>query len=135
LAASCPDAEGDAVFIARARLAELGQDAFYDDYTLCAKTGPRSAAIVSKSDAKDHASDDLVVWPNPAGNNFFIKTRVPMSYIRLIDLSGKLIRRWQAASDEIRLESGDLGAGLYILEVTLNDGTRITESIVLNGNR
>jgi Secretion system C-terminal sorting domain len=135
LAASCPDSEGDAVFIARARLAELGQDTIYDDYNLCAQVGHANVPIETKSTEKGTSVDGLIVWPNPAGNIFSVKTSAPISYVRLIDLSGKLVKKWEATGNEISFRIGGLSTGMYVIEVTLYDGTRITESIILNGNR
>ena len=64
----------------------------------------------------------LAIWPQPAKNSVWIQfpsDGPALSKIDLYDLQGRLIKHFGTQNGlQIKLESGDIKAGIYLLTVT-----------------
>ena len=64
------------------------------------------------------------VYPNPAGQELFVAfTEVPQSVVslRLFDVQGRLVEKVQSQEATLRLDLDGLAAGMYWLEIRLQD--------------
>src|SRR5690606_27620242 len=59
--------------------------------------------------------EDLVVYPNPAQNEFLIRSAATVEHVRLVDVNGRLIDTWSVA-DHYQL-SKDVVSGTYFLHI------------------
>ncbi len=66
----------------------------------------------------NYSAEIISVFPNPAHDFIFIKG--DYKELRLFDLSGKLIRKWNVGEPSLYIN--DLTKGLYILEIKTNNG-------------
>ena len=68
----------------------------------------------------EYSKEDILVFPNPAGEIFNVVSKsVPYS-VKLFDLSGKKVLSVDPATNQFRLEVRNLQPGIYILEVIMN---------------
>ena len=76
---------------------------------------------------------DLLLYPNPFSDQFHIQVRSARTdqiNIRLLDLTGKVINQTLGVQpgDEMKLGS-DLAPGIYLVEVTQNDVTKVIKMV------
>ncbi|HYO23289.1 MAG TPA: T9SS type A sorting domain-containing protein, partial [Flavisolibacter sp.] len=74
------------------------------------------------------------VYPNPASSYFVVYNLAGEEGLRLelIDLSGKVVKRQQAANIATRVETTDIAGGLYVLRITNAKGKVMkTEKVVI----
>lgn len=62
----------------------------------------------------DDNSGVISVYPNPAGNVIFVKTK-RSGIIELYDLNGKLLRQWKEDSKNHALDTSGFSNGVYLL--------------------
>ena len=79
-----------------------------------------------------HASQDVNVFPNPAsGSVVWVNAATAIREVVLHNLAGQQVGR-QAVNEmgaaEVRLD--EVPAGLYLMEVVLENGTRATRPVV-----
>jgi len=74
---------------------------------------------------------NLLLYPNPAQDKLNVSYRGehPIEYIRIVDLSGRLVVRLSQTSDQIDISR--LNSGTYIAEVRIN-GLRISKRFIKN---
>ncbi len=62
-------------------------------------------------------SRSVRLWPNPARSRVHIGSSVPLKDVRLTDAGGRLLREKHPASGETEMNTADLPAGLYFIEI------------------
>ncbi|RZK62520.1 MAG: T9SS type A sorting domain-containing protein [Hymenobacter sp.] len=74
----------------------------------------------------------LSVYPNPAGpaEAATIETAQPTS-VRLLDLTGRLVRQDATAQRRRTLALNGLAPGLYVVQATATDGTTATQKLIV----
>ncbi len=70
-------------------------------------------------------SGDIAVYPNPATNYVSVQTSLKGYGFKVYDLSGKLIFYQTSAQGNEQIDVSELSKGIYIYEVTTQDGISI----------
>ncbi len=82
-------------------------------------------------------ADNILIYPNPiqSGTDLNIEILSDDSYkrFRLISLNGKIIKQMDEfeTQNQYAIKTDKLSAGLYIIEVILNDNTKLTKKFVV----
>ncbi|MDF7819570.1 T9SS type A sorting domain-containing protein [Runella sp. MFBS21] len=91
--------------------------------------GKYSYSVIRDIRAKGEESS-FRVYPNPATNE--LKIEVPqqeeISYGELLDLTGRIVKRYGAGSDKVSI--GDIRPGVYILKIKTQTGARYQQRII-----
>ncbi|KAA3629109.1 MAG: T9SS C-terminal target domain-containing protein [Bacteroidetes bacterium] len=106
------------------------------EYTV-AVTNPEPCTVISdpyvivdtSTEDPDHLT--ISVYPNPTSDEVFIdspKTGLFES-VKVFNMQGKLIRNIEAKDEKIRIDLSRESAGLYLFEIILTDGSKITKKI------
>lgn len=69
----------------------------------------------------DHKEEFIKVYPNPSRNNLYISSPEMISFVRLTDLSGRVVYTSNKQNNELTINTGDLDDGFYILQIHLED--------------
>ena len=79
------------------------------------------------------AAEELIqLFPNPAKNRVELRIAIPNSNYsaRLLDLRGKILRKWQLDSQASSLDLSGIQAGIYFLEVGVAGQKQIQKLII-----
>ncbi|MBP6402407.1 MAG: choice-of-anchor B family protein [Bacteroidia bacterium] len=85
------------------------------------------------------ASQNLVIYPNPASTNIKIKVQQDLGNsftVKFSDLSGRIIREYSnatASHSELSLDVSDLSSGMYFVEIR-NGENKFTGKFFVNNN-
>ncbi len=92
-----------------------------------------SATTVIKVD-EINANPSYSVWPNPSHGNFTVQVDggASLATIRLFNYAGSLIYETKPAAIKSQVQLNDLSSGLYILELTSENGVVMRKKIVIN---
>jgi hypothetical protein len=92
----------------------------------------RRTVLASRPPAAAVQALALSVYPNPAGSAdaATIETAQPTS-LRLLDLTGRLVRQEATAQRSRTLALQGLAPGLYVVQATAADGTTATQKLVV----
>jgi YVTN family beta-propeller protein len=74
--------------------------------------------------------DDVRVWPVPAHGQFWVSCSEAIERIRMLDQSGREVRRWLNPSNTAALDLTGIGAGIYHSEISTQLGT-LTRKLVV----
>ncbi|MFP4663711.1 MAG: T9SS type A sorting domain-containing protein [Bacteroidales bacterium] len=85
-----------------------------------------------ESYASDHISEDIVCYPNPAGNSIHIELpgESDLQSIALIDAYGKVLLLPQARDSEFVVDLVSLESGLYTLRFVFDDGAVLHKKLI-----
>jgi Secretion system C-terminal sorting domain len=108
---------------------------FYVDNGVCVKTV--DGFITCTTSLDDHGDKNFSLFPNPAGNHIMISpgSGLKIEEIRLYDLTGRLLMNQtghQDSSDAIRIETGALSPGTYLISLQSSEGYWYTRKFVRN---
>ncbi len=105
---------------------------YFDGYQLL----PRYSTDVSEPSAwcatsvKDLPEIALLVYPNPAVDVVNVASDENLSEIRLIDLNGRLIQKFNANGQRtVRISVSDLPSGMYLMQITTESGRLVREFV------
>ena len=74
----------------------------------------------------------FTVFPNPAGQQFTVRSREPFSRVRILYLNGKVAGQFKYPQPVLTsTHTFHPAPGTYLLEITTNKGTRCTKLVVL----
>lgn len=76
----------------------------------------------------DNSNESIIVYPNPAKNQIFIKINNPLQKVKLFDIKGSEIST-QFNSNVITVSNYD--EGMYLLRLFFNDGSSHTKKVLL----
>jgi len=71
----------------------------------------------------------IILYPNPATNEIFIKSNFNIDYVEITDLNGREIKTLKIQNNKIDIQY--LNSGIYFLKININ-GNFISEKIVKN---
>jgi hypothetical protein len=80
----------------------------------------------------DQKSLDIKIFPNPTAGTFYIKVNSnssEMIYVRVIDVSGRVVKSIKTNASETSMLGSELRAGLYFFEVKQGSETRIVKAV------
>lgn len=75
----------------------------------------------------DFNSNAVTVFPNPTDGLVQINSEIPVARLQLVSYEGKIIRKYNAAS---QLDISSLPKGIYILKIMLQNGKAQTKKII-----
>lgn len=78
------------------------------------------------ADVKCAATSSLKIYPNPASSILYINSSKPVKTVTVYSLTGNLLLRKdyaQSATGVVQLPVGNLITGIYLVQVTAQDGT------------
>ena len=96
------------------------------DGTTSAATYTTNSSCVYTSINESKFGDDFNVYPNPANNNLTFNSRV-VAY-KIYSLSGQLVE--QAAVSSPSANISQLQKGVYLLQMSLNNGSTASEKLI-----
>ncbi len=82
--------------------------------------------------AESNFNDELIVWPNPASDEVFIRSNKSIKEINVFDVNGKCIKHQLTESkSENKINLSELTRGIYFLEIKDELGYRETKKILV----
>ncbi|MFZ4436508.1 MAG: PQQ-dependent sugar dehydrogenase [Flavobacterium psychrophilum] len=100
-------------------------------------TNPNTHSIIVLRPPNDLGIDDqfkaaISVYPNPIGNEFTINfpDNVLGNQFYLTDLTGRTIFSSLISEQVLRINSTELKNGIYVLRVTMKNGTELTKKLI-----
>ena len=100
-------------------------------------TNPNTHSIIVLRPPNDLGIDDqfkaaISVYPNPIGNEFTINftDNVLGNQFCLTDLTGRTIFSYLITEKVVRFNSTELKNGIYVLRVTMKNGTELTKKLI-----
>jgi len=70
------------------------------------------------------AASEVVVFPNPTSDFFYIKSPHLLSEVKLIDMQGRIVLRRYQISKNMKLDVSQLQAGVYLLLIESEDNSQ-----------
>ena len=115
---------------------------FLDDYGICTKTttginGALLETVITLGNwsavlsNKEFSKEELSIYPNPV-NNGLVTIKSPLTGVKniaLFDAIGRNVLKTELTAEA--LDVSELGAGLYLLKVTIGDRS-ITHKLIIN---
>lgn len=82
----------------------------------------------------EELESSLEIFPNPADNHISIRASSleSVQHVELIDVFGRVVMQAQPTSNEIELHIPHLTKGLYLLRITMNDGSTTVDKITVS---
>lgn len=77
----------------------------------------------------DHAAEPRI-WPSPATDVVNVAAEGPISDVKVLDLTGRVVMRKALGEAQAAISVADLPAGRYLLQVRMVDGRRQVRSFV-----
>ena len=77
-------------------------------------------------------AEKLMIYPNPAKKELFIKSELPVKKIELLDLTGRTVETWHAASLQNSATTINLSAlpqGVYMLKIYTDSGVAVKKVV------
>lgn len=75
----------------------------------------------------------LNVYPNPTSSDLFIKSDLGIDFVEIYDMTGKMISsEYFTKSNLVKLDAINLLNGIYILQITLEDGRVEIRKVIKN---
>lgn len=90
---------------------------------------------VSTANLLEEDEDQLSIFPNPALDNFTIRTTVSAgmnSNYQLVDLSGKTVKQGAIHNQYAVVDCSGISPGIYICTVTDSEGMSLNRKIIIN---
>jgi hypothetical protein len=98
-----------------------------------ANRGSRTANFTSTLGIENSSFyDEVVIYPNPASNEVFVKTKSNLSKINIYNQTGSLLKAVKVSdnSNETNIKVNDLPKALYIFEIE-NDSEKTWKKVIL----
>jgi hypothetical protein len=86
--------------------------------------------VVCDGIAEINKTISIDVYPNPATDEFNIKSDISINLIEILDFTGKVVKRVIANSQQEIISVNDLAAGLYVCKLTMEGGVQRTIKLV-----
>ncbi len=74
----------------------------------------------SSTDVDIHKSNDFLIYPNPAKNEFYIQSDEEIEAVKVINASGMLVRNYSHSNSSYPI---DFVQGIYLVQIVFSDGT------------
>ncbi|KQR92497.1 hypothetical protein ASG01_11300 [Chryseobacterium sp. Leaf180] len=109
---------------------------FYNWKILTGCESPRQAIVAAVNQGCTLSVDDLIkenndlsIYPNPVADLLFIKSRSKITEVQIFAASGQRVMNVNDKNiSSVNLQS--LPSGLYLINITLDDGQKVTKKIV-----
>lgn len=77
----------------------------------------------------EEITESMVIYPNPAQDNFSIQTTNEVEEVRLVDLNGHIVASWEGA-DHYKLKE-DVVGGSYFLHIATPSGNAVQKLVIV----
>lgn len=82
-------------------------------------------------DIESHSTMECKVWPNPVANTLSVSSEECLANVRMYDIYGKLLQEIEIqGNDKTDINMSMLSEGIYLLEITLKNGSALTKKII-----
>ncbi len=71
----------------------------------------------------------ISIYPNPANDMVYIQAGNKINELRLTDYTGKVVQQKNVDAETVNVNVSGLSAGIYVIEITMSDGQRLTDKI------
>ena len=96
------------------------------NYTLSLEEAPTTTATISEAEEETNITEisqvDISVYPNPASENFNIKTDSKINRIVVSNMAGSVVYNKLINNKETRISTANFDTGLYVLRIYTNKG-------------
>ena len=96
------------------------------NYTLSLEEAPTTKATISEAEEETSITEisqvDISVYPNPASENFNIKTDSKINRIVVSNIAGSVVYNKLINDKETRISTTNFDTGLYVLHIYTNKG-------------
>lgn len=93
----------------------------YTDGNGCTNSDNDNLLVVACAGIEDETSTELLIYPNPTEDYFYIKSSIPeIMNIRIMDIHGKIIYNSKVSNQEM-VDVSTYAAGAYVVELTYLD--------------
>ena len=76
---------------------------------------------IPETSVNDNEYPEITLFPNPANDRLNVTAESAIQEVRIFDCTGQLIRSYAPASNSISLEIGDLQAGIYFINLYIEN--------------
>jgi Starch-binding module 26/Chitobiase/beta-hexosaminidase C-terminal domain/Secretion system C-terminal sorting domain len=83
-------------------------------------------STVTDTDAEAPTESEITLYPNPVNENLILSSAKEIQEIQVIDLTGKVVK----SSTETTLQLSDIAMGMYFVNITFKDQSKVTRKIV-----
>lgn len=125
LAAQCPYTDGIAVFQARAILSEIDTNIYFNSCE--SYYAGNSSRLANESKPFGHTNSEINIYPNPTNNILHIDTDEKLREIKILTVTGKVVKSVLPNSNTIH--TTDLPIGIYLIQIT-TDKQSFSEKII-----
>ncbi|MCS6982096.1 MAG: lamin tail domain-containing protein [Flavobacteriales bacterium] len=88
-----------------------------------ATLGQHTCDCVNYWSTAESGEGGFLIFPNPVRDDLFIRSTISISHIRILDLSGKLLKNIPIQAHTTTLRTHEWPAGLYLAEVEFSSGS------------
>ncbi|MEZ4721332.1 MAG: T9SS type A sorting domain-containing protein [Flavobacteriales bacterium] len=98
----------------------------------CEVTGEINPLVIEvyPLEVNELKGQEIIVYPNPAGNNVQLSNLIPGTRVRLITMDGQVVLNHKASSSEQVIDLSDIPAGIYFLSVESKE-QRLVERLII----
>ncbi len=106
----------DSVAVSITEASQEGVDKM--NYKLSLEGAPTSFANIMPDDLSAHLYEDrgLILYPNPAVNDLFLESDIPLMAVRIVNMSGHEIYHARVSGNTYQINLAHLPAGIYLLQ-------------------
>ncbi len=104
----------------------------YFDYNPAIVTNTFQTEFVAALSTPDHSATAFTIHPNPASAMVYISSEQMVGKIIISDMTGKRVAAQDLIQHNPAIDISALQQGLYLIEVTLHDGTRSVQKLIKN---
>jgi YVTN family beta-propeller protein len=128
---------GDSVFELPASASHLQIGQFFNGiYAVATIPGPDWVSLVeldffeSQPEISLESAPEVIIYPNPVSSWVTISSEKVIAELKIVDLSGRIIKEEEIGNDQITLNDLSLPAGEYILRLIYIDGSEAARKIL-----
>ena len=74
--------------------------------------------------------DGILLRPNPADRQVTVSATMPIKYVEVYDLAGRLVETRQPSGTTLQLDLKNYPSGTYLVKVTTANGTTTKKLVV-----
>ena len=79
----------------------------------------------------EHAGNSVSLYPNPCSGSVHLMAENDLQEVKVIDITGRLLRQISVAGKEIVLNVSFLNTGIYFINTVQQDGTCHTQKLII----
>lgn len=78
------------------------------------------------------ANDNILIYPNPSSGSFKINGLLDNESVTIMDIHGKILRKFKNVPDEKEINLNFLNKGLYLILIENDDKQQLTKKLIIN---